>query len=182
MHCDCFKLLFLYSNRFICVQYKSEWHLPQEVWILQKNLELAERIALYNFMQKVNVQYAELPECITNKMNCHCITRYTINDWITKFPAMYTQMTADDKCNLLSFSVTDENDLKVLINSKVFTLSGGTSFQLLRNLAGTLMHYMTTNEIPPELLPTSGRCLDQQFFASNPEFLRRLKIILNKGI
>ena len=142
----------------------------------------AEYDALTTFIQSINVQYAIVPECITdNLLNCKWITRYHINDWISKYPVMYAKLTAEEKCNLLSFSVNNEDDLKILINSKAFTLSDGTTFKLLRDSAASTMHYITTDEITPELLPTTGRCIDNQFFASNPEFLRRLKKILNRG-
>ena len=115
-------------------------------------------------------------------MECRWLTNQNINYFIVSKPSIYSLLSADTQCNLLSYSLKDESDLKTLINGKVFPLTNGTMFQLSqRNIFHTSLYYLTTDEIQSLVLPTTERCLDESFFKSNPSLLKRLKEMLNRG-
>ena len=86
------------------------------------------------------------------------------------------------QCNILSYSVKNDDDLKLLINQKIFPLSNGDMFQLQRrNYHSTnSLYYITTggNSI---LLPSHERTVNENFFKGNDTFFNKLKKILNRN-
>lgn len=176
------------QSQFLYVSYQKRWYLPSQVWFLQRSdMNSEEFEAVKIFLRRVNIPYVVVPTTITNNlpMNLRWLTNYHINQFIIQKPNVYTLLSADTQCNLLSYSLKDESDLKTLINGKVFPLKNGTMFQLLKRnsvyMNASSLYYLTTDEIPSSVLPTTERCLDENFFKSNPSLLKRLKKMLVKG-
>ena len=141
-----------------------------------------ERKAVEGFLATLSVPFAVVPEVITNHLlQCKWINGYQIIQFICNNSNQYLKLGMEAQCNLLSYSVKTADDLKLLINQKILPLSnGGTYFQLLRNQPSN-QYFMTTEEIPPSLLPCTKRNMSNEFFNVNENFQHRLKNLLAQG-
>ena len=150
------------QNNFVYVNYQNLWYLPNQVYYIQRNdMNNEEFGAVETFLRKLNVPYAVIPTTITDNlpMECRWLTNQNINYFIVSKPSIYSLLSADTQCNLLSYSLKDESDLKTLINGKVFPLTNGTMFQLSKKniYSKTTLYYLTTDEIQSSVLPTTER-------------------------
>ena len=171
------------QNHFIYVKSQKKWYQPKDIWCIKKNeMTDDERKAVEGVLTTFNVPFAVVPEAVTNHIpECRWIDGYQIIQLICNNSNQYLKLGMKTQCNLLSYSVKTDDDLKLLINQKILPLSDGvTYFQLLRNQPAN-QYFVTTEEIPPHLLPCVKRNLSNEFFNVNEKFQHRLANILLKG-
>lgn len=169
------------KNQFVYVESQKKWFLPENVSLIKDNeMTDGERKSVEMLLTKLNIPFATIPVAITNQVHCKSVTGEGMNQLILKHPNQYLSLGMEAQCNLLSYTVKRAEDLKLLINQKIFPLSNGVYLQLLIKQPQN-QFFMTTDEIKPSLLPSGERNLNIDFFNGNEDFRERLKMILLQG-
>ncbi|XP_057316917.1 sacsin-like [Hydractinia symbiolongicarpus] len=162
----------------------KKWAHVHNVSFLKENLfaSVNQYLAVSGFLKNIDANVAHVPDHILKSVSDFItfVNKDIVIYHLQENYNLFHNISTDQQCHILAFSIQDTNDLKAL-NGVPIICKVDESYNSIYYETKSTCVYIPTRDHPKEILPSLVNTLDTSFFAVDMEFFSRLQEIAASG-